>query len=73
MNHQTDLTNSLDLLNQFLWIAAITGVILLISVIAIQISDQINWQSSDLIGLGITLFIAGSMAVLVWQRNKPDQ
>lgn len=57
-----------DLVSQnrvFAWIALATGLILSIPLIAMQFKSDVVWTSEDFIAMGILLFGAGSMFVLV--------
>lgn len=57
-----------DILTQnviFLWIAAVTGLILLVPLVAMQFSEDVAWTLSDFVVMGILLFGAGSIFVLM--------
>ncbi len=66
MNPRTD-----DLItrnNVFGWIASATGLILLIPLIAMQFTAEVNWNWIDFVVMGILLFSTGSLFVLVSRR-----
>lgn len=50
--------------NVFLWIAFVTGLLLLIPLIAMQFTDQVVWTLSDFIIAGFLLFSTG--VILAW-------
>ncbi len=54
----------------FMWIAALTGVILLIPLIAMQFKSDVKWEMSDFIIMGALLFGMGSAFVLVARKVR---
>ena len=52
----------------FIRIALATGLILLIPLIATQITNQVNWDRIDFVVAGLLLIITGSVFVLVARR-----
>ncbi len=52
----------------FLWIALATGSILLIPLIAMQFTQQVNWNAMDFAVMGALLFSSGSLFVIVSRR-----
>ena len=56
----------------FVWMACATGLLLLIPLIAMQFTDEVNWSIGDFIIMGLLLFGIGSTAVLV-SRKLPRQ
>ncbi|MBL7012954.1 MAG: hypothetical protein ISR83_00910 [Candidatus Marinimicrobia bacterium] len=52
----------------FNWVALISGVLLLIPLIAMQFTHEVNWDYIDFIIMGLMLFTAGSLIVLVYRN-----
>lgn len=51
-------------------IALITVIILLVPLIAMQFSDEVNWTASDFLAMGILLFVMGLIYDVVAKRIK---
>jgi hypothetical protein len=63
--------NSKDIIMQdkvFLAMAMVTGLILLVPLIAMQFTREVNWSLGDFVVMGILLFGMGSMFVLTARR-----
>ena len=52
----------------FVWIAMATGLTLLMPLIAMQFSNEVNWSRVDFFVMGFLLFSSGSLFVLVSRR-----
>jgi hypothetical protein len=64
-------TNSNDILMQnkvFLWIVLATGLVLLIPLLAMQFTGEVNWTLLDFATMGALLFGMGSMFVLAARK-----
>ena len=59
--------------NIFAWIAAITGALLLIPLIAMQFTTEVNWGLADFVVMGAILFGMASLFVLVARRIPPNR
>jgi len=65
-------TNSLVMHNRvFAWIAAGTGFVLLIPVIAMQLTSAVNWDLGDFGLMGLLLYAGGTAFVLVARKVPP--
>ena len=62
-NNDVILRNSI-----FAWIALGTGLILLVPLIAMQFTNEVNWDAKDFIVMGFLLLITASLFVLVSRR-----
>ncbi|KKP89947.1 MAG: hypothetical protein UR95_C0005G0079 [Parcubacteria group bacterium GW2011_GWC1_36_108] len=52
----------------FIWVASITGLILMMPLIAMQFTNEVVWTVSDFVVAGILLFSAGSIFVLASKK-----
>jgi len=56
----------------FLGIALAPALVLLIPLIAMQFTSEVNWTLSDFIIMGVLLFGMGSMFVLVARKTRKE-
>lgn len=52
----------------FIWIALATGLILLIPLIAMQFTTEVDWTPSDFVVMGALLFGTGSLFILTARK-----
>ncbi|MBS3743654.1 MAG: hypothetical protein KGY48_04780 [Wenzhouxiangellaceae bacterium] len=55
----------------FAWIAGFTGLVLLIPLAAMQVTEEVVWTAVDFFSMAVLLFGAGSCYVLVSRRIAP--
>jgi uncharacterized BrkB/YihY/UPF0761 family membrane protein len=54
----------------FFSIAIVTGVLLLIPLVAMQFTDEVNWNIADFIVMSFLLFSMGSLFVVISRKTK---
>lgn len=54
--------------SDFLWIAVATGILLLIPYVAMQFTNEVNWDIGDFIVMSFLLFSTGSLYVLISRK-----
>ena len=54
--------------NVFGWLGALTVAILLVPLIAMQFTSEVNWRLSDFIIMGILIFGFGSLFIMTARR-----
>ncbi len=52
----------------FLWIAVVTGLILMIPLVAMQYTNDVDWSISDFVIMGVLMYGIGSMFVFTARR-----
>lgn len=52
----------------FAWLALVTGAILLVPLVAMQLTSEVNWSAGDFLAMGLLLFTAGSLSILVSRK-----
>jgi uncharacterized membrane protein SirB2 len=57
----------------FVWVALATGLFLLVPLIAMQFTAEVNWGREDFIVMALLLFSTGSLFVLVARRSPPKR
>lgn len=62
-------TNDVFMRNSvFIWIALGAGLLLLIPLIAMQFTNEVNWDTTDFIVMGFLLLSTGSLFVMVSRK-----
>jgi hypothetical protein len=54
----------------FLWLAIAVGIVLLIPLIAMQFTNEVDWGPEDFIVIGVLLFGTGSLFVLTARKVR---
>lgn len=54
----------------FAWLALATGVLLLVPLVAMQFTAEVDWDATDFIVMGGLIFTAGSVFVLIARQVK---
>jgi uncharacterized membrane protein len=69
--NKTMEAKSMDIISRngiFLWIALGTGLLLMIPLVAMQFTSEVNWTLSDFILMGVLIFTVSSLFVLVARK-----
>jgi len=53
----------------FLWIVLATGLILLVPLVAMQFTNEVNWSTADFVVMGALLLGTGCLFVFVARRS----
>ena len=56
-----------------IWIALATGLILLVPLVAMQFTDEVNWTVADFVVIGVLLFGTGLVFVLAARRVRKKE
>lgn len=67
---KTQKSTSPKLTTSLLFVAIVTGLILLIPAIAMQFTDDVKWTLSDFIIMGLLIFTAGTVYVFGSRQAK---
>jgi hypothetical protein len=54
----------------FIWIAAVTALILMVPLIAMQFTSDVDWDINDFVIIGVLLFGMGSLFVLAARKVR---
>ncbi len=57
----------------FAWIAAATGLLLMIPLIAMQFTNEVNWTLSDFVVMGVLIFVMASLFVYLARKFKKNR
>jgi hypothetical protein len=58
-------------LRNFLIVCVVTAVLLLVPVIGMQVSDDVNWTIGDFIFAGLLIFVTGILLALAFEKFRP--
>ncbi|WP_205859254.1 hypothetical protein [Pleionea sediminis] len=57
----------------FIWLAVATGILLLIPLFAMKITDSVNWSVLDFMVMGTLLFSSGSLFIFLARKMVPQK
>ncbi|MFT5450895.1 MAG: hypothetical protein ACI9N9_000375 [Enterobacterales bacterium] len=64
----TETTDIILRKSAFLQVALITAIILLIPLVAMQFTNEVNWDLTDFILMGFLLFSMGSLFIIISRK-----
>ncbi len=67
---KSKIVSPMSLNTRVLRIFLVTGLILLVPFVAMQLTDDVNWSLTDFVIIGILLLVAGSIYELVASKLK---
>ena len=55
---------------EYRWLLVTTGLLLLVPLIAMQLTDEVRWNLMDFLVMGVLVFCAGSLFIIISKKFK---